>query len=285
MIDHDVGVITETTYEVKKLDEKLLCRVSSRLSVTRRSGPHLPPNPPTPPGTAGIILQAMRIYTKKGDAGRTRLLFGGEVSKTGHQDRSIRFGPTKPCRPWGLARALSNDPRVKDILLRTQREMFTVGAELATTPGMQDRLESSFSAVTPEMVQQAEGDIDDLDSMIDLPPSFIIPGASAASGALDLARTIVRRAERRVVALDQEEPIPNAEVLRYLKPSLRPAIRARALRGQGNAVRAANGSQELADGRGPESPSSTTRPGTSAAFRRRSRLSAPRPGSPATPKT
>ena len=94
--------------------------------------------------------------------------------------------------------------------------MFTVGAELATTPGMQDRLESSFSAVTPEMVQQAERDIDELDSLIDLPPSFIIPGASAASGALDLARSIVRRAERRVVALDQEEPLPNAEVLRYL---------------------------------------------------------------------
>ena len=157
----------------------------------------------------------MRIYTKKGDAGRTRLLFGGEVSKT--DIRTEAYGSTdEAVSAMGLARALSNEPRVKDILLRTQREMFTVGAELATTPGMQDRLESSFSAVTSEMVEQAERDIDELDSMIDLPPSFIIPGASAASGALDLARSILRRAERRVVALDEEEPLPNPEVLRYL---------------------------------------------------------------------
>ena len=97
-----------------------------------------------------------------------------------------------------------------------QREMFTVGAELATTPGKHDQLESSFSAVTAEMVEQTERDIDDLDGQIDLPNSFIIPGASAASGALDVARTTLRRAERRVVALSEEEPFENPEVLRYL---------------------------------------------------------------------
>ena len=157
----------------------------------------------------------MRIYTKKGDTGQTRLLFGGRVSKT--DIRTDAYGSTdEAVSAMGLARALSNDSRVKEILLRVQREMFTVGAELATTPGMQDQLESSFSAVTMEMVERLEGDIDDLDGRIDLPPSFIIPGASAASGALDLARSVLRRAERRVVALHEEEPIENPEVLRYL---------------------------------------------------------------------
>ena len=157
----------------------------------------------------------MRIYTKKGDTGQTRLLFGGQVSKT--DIRTDAYGSTdEAVSAMGLARALSNDSRVKEVLLRVQREMFTVGAELATTPGMQDQLESSFSAVTTDMVEQLERDIDALEGQIDLPSSFIIPGASAASGALDLARTILRRAERRVVALNEEEPIENPEVLRYL---------------------------------------------------------------------
>ena len=157
----------------------------------------------------------MRIYTKKGDAGQTRLLFGGQVSKT--DIRTDAYGSTdEAVSAMGLARALSQDSRVKEILLRVQREMFTVGAELATTPGKHDQLKSSFSAVTAEMVEQAERDIDELDSQIDLPNSFIIPGASAASGALDVARTTLRRAERRVVALSEEQPFENPEVLRYL---------------------------------------------------------------------
>ena len=157
----------------------------------------------------------MRIYTKKGDAGQTRLLFGGQVSKT--DIRTDAYGSTdEAVSAMGLARALSQDTLVKEILLRVQREMFTVGAELATTAGKHDQLKSSFSAVTTEMVEQAERDIDDLDSQIDLPNSFIIPGASAASGALDVARTTLRRAERRVVALNEEQPFENPEVLRYL---------------------------------------------------------------------
>ncbi len=157
----------------------------------------------------------MRIYTKTGDAGRTRLLFGGGISK--NDPRTEAYGSTdEAVSAMGLARALSNDPLVKRILLRVQREMFTVGAELATSPGMEERLESSFSVVTAQMVERLERDIDDLDGRIDLPPSFIIPGASAASGALDLARSILRRAERRAVALNDAEPLDNPEILRYL---------------------------------------------------------------------
>ncbi len=157
----------------------------------------------------------MRIYTRTGDEGETRLLFGTRVSKT--DPRCEAYGMTdQAVSAMGLARALSRDQRVKDVLLQVQREMFIVGSELATDPSNYPRLREKYSVVTPEMVTRLEQTIDELDAQMDLPNAFIVPGASPASGALDLARSILRTAERRVVGLKEQGLLPNPEVLRYL---------------------------------------------------------------------
>ena len=157
----------------------------------------------------------MRIYTKTGDAGETRLLFGGRVPKT--DPRCEAYGTTDlAVSAMGLARALSASPRVKEILMQVQREMFTVGAELATDKSQHQKLQDNFAVVTTEMVTNLEQMIDELDAQIDLPSAFIIPGASAASSSLDVARSNLRAAERSVVALQQQGLLANTEVLRYL---------------------------------------------------------------------
>ena len=157
----------------------------------------------------------MKLYTKRGDTGETGLLFGGRVSKS--DPRVEAYGTVDSAvSAMGLARSLSDDPRVKELLLELQREMFTVGAELATDPAEYHHLEEHFSSVTSEMTLRLEGLIDDLGSQIELPRAFIVPGASSGSGALDLARTLLRAAERRVVELQAQGGLENPEVLRYL---------------------------------------------------------------------
>ena len=157
----------------------------------------------------------MKVYTRRGDAGETGLLFGGRVSKA--DPRCEAYGATDSAvSAMGLARALCDNPRVKEILLKVQREMFTVGAELATDPAEIHRLKSNFSVVTAEMVEDLEQLIDETDAEIELPRAFIVPGGSPGSAALDLARSLVREAERRVVALNEAGTLPNADVLRYL---------------------------------------------------------------------
>ena len=156
-----------------------------------------------------------KIYTKYGDEGKTSLLYGGRVSKSGPYTEA--YGITdEAVSAMGLARALSQDDRVKDILRELQRELFTVGAELATDPEKYELFKRHFSPVTPEMVEKMESQIDELEESTEMPNVFILPGGSAASGAIDLARTIMRTAERRVVALYDQGSLTNPEILRYL---------------------------------------------------------------------
>ena len=157
----------------------------------------------------------MKVYTRTGDAGETRLLFGGRVPKT--DPRCEAYGATDSAvSAMGLARALCQNPRVKEVLLQVQREMFTAGAELATDPAEYHNLRTKFSVVNAEMVTRLEKTIDEIDGLIDLPREFIVPGGSPGSGALDLARSLLRTGERRTVALHEERKLPNAQVLRYL---------------------------------------------------------------------
>jgi len=156
-----------------------------------------------------------KIYTKSGDGGETGLLYGGRVSKT--DPRCEAYGATdEAVSALGLARALSISARVKEIVKQVQRELFTVGAELATDPAHYDAMRRHFQVVSPAMVEGLERLIDDLGAEVELPRSFVIPGASAASSAMDLARTIVRRAERRAVGLREAGLLVNDEVVRYL---------------------------------------------------------------------
>ena len=156
-----------------------------------------------------------RIYTRYGDEGETALLYGGRVSKTSLHCQA--YGDTdEACSVMGLARALSDDPRVKGLLKELQRDLFAVGAELATDPARYDKFLAHFKPVSAQIVERLESTIDDLEDSVELPPSFIIPGASAASSAVDMARCIVRRAERHAVALKEQGRLTNPEILRYL---------------------------------------------------------------------
>ena len=157
----------------------------------------------------------MSVYTKTGDTGETRLLFGGRVPKT--DPRCEAYGATdEAVSAMGLARSLSQNPRIKEILFSVQEDMFVVGAELATDPDKYEKLRSNFRVITSEMVSRLENLIDDLSEEFDLPDKFIIPGASPASSCLDLARSFLRTGERRVVALHEKGLLGNVEVLRYV---------------------------------------------------------------------
>ena len=157
----------------------------------------------------------IRIYTKHGDSGETGLLYGGRVPK--NDARTEAYGACdEAVSALGLARALAEDDVVRRIALRVQRELFVVGAELATDRADYDKLRAHFSVVTPEMTAALEADLDALGEEVELPPSFIIPGATPASAALDVARSTLRRAERRVVDLCEAGLLENDELLRYV---------------------------------------------------------------------
>ena len=157
----------------------------------------------------------MKLYTRRGDEGETGLFLGGRASKADLRIEVSGAADTA-VSAMGLARALCNDQLVKEILLRVQRQMFTVGAELATGPANYDKLDQVLSKITSEAVAGLEQTIDELRAGIDLPRAFIVPGASAGSGALDLARTLLRTTERRVVALHEDGKLANPELLRFL---------------------------------------------------------------------
>jgi cob(I)alamin adenosyltransferase len=158
----------------------------------------------------------MKIYTRKGDDGSTGLWYGGRVPK--FAGRPEAYGSVdEAASELGLCRAAAEpgDELYADIL-RLQRELFVAGAELATAPEAAERLEAGVSKVTQEMVQRLESDIDRYMNRVDLPPKFVIPGGTELSARLDVARSAVRRAERRVAALEHEGELADATVLAYL---------------------------------------------------------------------
>ena len=103
-----------------------------------------------------------------------------------------------------------------DLILRLQRELFVVGAELATTPGAWDRLEDGRTRVSAAMVAEIETLLMDTETGITMPTEFVVPGETVTSAALELARTILRRAERRAVALRREGMVPGEYLVPYL---------------------------------------------------------------------
>jgi cob(I)alamin adenosyltransferase len=97
--------------------------------------------------------------------------------------------------------------------------MFIGCAQLATAPESFGKLEPGVTLIVPEMVEALEERIDWYKERVDLPPKFIIPGGTRLSADLDVARTVVRRAERSVVALNEVEPLPDPQVLHFLNRS------------------------------------------------------------------
>ena len=156
-----------------------------------------------------------KVYTKFGDKGETSLLYGGRVSK--NNPHTEAYGITdEAVSAMGLARSLSDDQKVKDILRDLQRDLFTIAAELATEPDKYELFQQHFKPVTQEMVGDLETTIDSLEEEFTMPQVFVLPGGTPASSAIDMARTIIRTAERRVVALAEAGGLTNELILNYL---------------------------------------------------------------------
>jgi cob(I)alamin adenosyltransferase len=157
----------------------------------------------------------VRIYTRTGDDGSTGLFRGGRVSKA--DPATEAYGAVdEAVAALGVARATADSPPVQGLILRLQRELFVVGADLATNPEKRDRLEPGVSLVTEEMVRDLESLIDERVAEQPLPDYFVVPGANPVSAALDLARTIVRRAERRAVQMRNAGSMVSDDALKYL---------------------------------------------------------------------
>ncbi len=156
----------------------------------------------------------MKIYTKTGDEGQTGLLYGGRVWKD-------ELGPQaygavdEAVAAFAVARTLA-EGALADQLLAVQRDLFVVGAELATAPDKRSKLEPGISLTTAEMVQRLESWIDEGVAAKALPQEFVVPGEDPLEAALEVARTTVRRAERSVVSLARSGALENSQVQVYL---------------------------------------------------------------------
>jgi cob(I)alamin adenosyltransferase len=157
----------------------------------------------------------VRIYTRGGDDGTTGLLYGGRVDKS--DPRTEAYGTTdEAVAALGMARVFIADSLLADLVLRLQRELFVVGAELATATQNSHKLRPGVTKVTAEMVDALEEAIDDYVGRIRMPEEFIVPGESRGSSFLDFARTVIRRAERQTVAMDRAGMLGDREAVRYL---------------------------------------------------------------------
>ncbi len=142
----------------------------------------------------------MRIYTKKGDDGTTGLLFGGRVPKSSARIE-LNGAVDEAQAALGMARAEAGPgSELDELLIDLERDLYVLMAEVATAPENRHKLQAGKSLVSDEMVTRLERDIDDLTERVAMPEEFVIPGQNRWSAALDLARTVVRRAERQVVA-------------------------------------------------------------------------------------
>jgi cob(I)alamin adenosyltransferase len=167
------------------------------------------------------------VATTKGDDGTTGLLFGGpRVAKD--DPRTEAYGTVdEAVAALGLARANLGAKRrigtlpaglggLGELILRFQRELFVVGAELATTPDAWDRLVDGRTRVSRAMVEDLEAILVELERHIEMPREFVVPGETPTSAALELARTILRRAERRAVGLRRDGLVPGEHLIPYV---------------------------------------------------------------------
>lgn len=160
----------------------------------------------------------MRIYTGLGDDGSTGLLFGGRVTKdsaivefAGAVDEAVSL--------LGVARAAASEawPELARELLTVQRGLFVAAADLMANPASRERLVPGISLMTEHLVGSVEQAIDAASVERPLRTAFVVPGGTPESAALDVARTAVRRAERRLVTVARLDVAPvSSAVLRYL---------------------------------------------------------------------
>lgn len=163
------------------------------------------------------------VATGKGDSGTTGLLYGGERIRKDDLRTEAYGSIDEAVAALGLARAacLDADPGsplepIVAIILGIQRDLFVAAAELATNPDAWDRQAEGRTRVSMAMVAGMDDVLRDLEGQIVMPREFVVPGETRVSAALELARTILRRAERRAVALDALGLVPGPHLLPYL---------------------------------------------------------------------
>mgnify|MGYP002789910247 CR=1 FL=1 len=158
------------------------------------------------------MVQLTRIYTKSGDKGKTGLGNNERVYKNSDRIEAIgEVDETNAFMGWALELC---EEKLKAILLRIQNDLFDLGADLCVPETLEEASQNRLK-ITTEQVDYLEHQIDDLNAGLLPLTSFVLPGGSQASAALHMARTVTRRAERRVVTLSLKENI-NPEVVRYL---------------------------------------------------------------------
>lgn len=156
----------------------------------------------------------MKIYTRTGDQGDTGLFGGGRVGKD--DPRVEAYGGVDELNAsLGLVRAIESVPRVDEVIVGVQRDLFSIGALLATpdTAKMAEHL--AKARLDNDRIAQLEHAIDDCERELEPLRAFIVPGGTPKAAALHVARTVCRRAERQVVALRRDVEIPEL-VVTYL---------------------------------------------------------------------
>ncbi len=154
----------------------------------------------------------MPVTTKKGDAGTTGLLFNRRVPKS-HTRLSAYGDVDEACSFLGLARASITDPWSQKLIREIQVDLFTIGAELACENRDLKRLTKKISE---NDVARLDAHVADLEKKANRPQGFIVPGGSVPGATLDVARTVLRRAERGSVALMRRNMLKNPSLLQYL---------------------------------------------------------------------
>jgi cob(I)alamin adenosyltransferase len=151
------------------------------------------------------------FYTREGDDGYTGLLGEGRVPK--YHLRPQAYGTVdEASASLGQARALAQSKDTQNVLLTVQRDLYQLMSELASTPETAER----FRAIDASRVEWLEEQIDIFGQRVDPPDELVVGGDMLASSALDLARTVVRRAERFVTQLQHEGELANPHLLQYL---------------------------------------------------------------------
>jgi cob(I)alamin adenosyltransferase len=158
----------------------------------------------------------MSIVTKTGDKGTTGLMYGRRVMKC-HPRIEACGAVDELNAALGLARAGAGDESVRDQVIAVQKDLVVLMGELAVpTEDLQRYVKDGYSLVTPEMTAWLETEIGAIEAGTTLISGWAAPGANLEAAALDAARTVCRRAERRVCALQQEGELRNGEVIIYL---------------------------------------------------------------------
>jgi len=156
-------------------------------------------------------VRGVKIYTRTGDDGTTGLLYGGRVRKDAPAPAA--YGDVDEAQAaLGVARAHAGSGELDEVLVGIERDLWVLMAELATASGNREKLTPGQSLVTAEMVERLEPLIDEFQSRYTPPTEFVVPGEELVSAHLDLARTVVRRAERSALAVAADD----SHCVRYL---------------------------------------------------------------------